>query len=390
MESGLPCDRELYYEEHCIFHSKKRDKDAKLFQQKLDEIFKKESLKLYDFSEFAFPEGVAFPEKIDKEIIFRRATFHGFISFGRKTFEEQANFRGATFEGCAIFSRTVFKKSAWFLETTFKGMVEFLGVEFQGVVGFRYATFEEVIVIDEETKENKIFSKEEVDFRDVRFLKPERVSFKKVNLSKFRFFGTDLRKVEFVDVEWDMEKGRSRIYDEIVVRDYPLIAQVYKRLRANYEENLNYAEAGDFHIGEMEMRRKGEKKPFNKIIISLYKFISNYGESYWRPLVFWILPILILFPVLFMYSGIEKVSSGQTSVIDYDFDISSISLNESVSYLKDYTKSFVYSFSVFSLVREKQYKPIDDKGYFLLVAESIASPVLIAFLFLALRRRFRR
>ena len=113
-------------------------------------------------------------------------------------------------------------------------------------------------------------------------MKPEKVIFRKVDLSKFRFLGTDLRKVEFADVDWDMKTGRSRVYDAIEPDpvtekfDYPLIAQLYKRLRANYEENLNYAQAGDFHIGEMEMYRKGKRDPIDRGIIFSYKLFFKY------------------------------------------------------------------------------------------------------------------
>ncbi|MCJ7498312.1 MAG: hypothetical protein MUO78_09320 [candidate division Zixibacteria bacterium] len=196
-------------------------------------------------------------------------------------------------------------------------------------------------------------------------------------MSKSRFLETDLRKVEFVDVDWYKKKGRNKIFDEImaVPYDYPLVSQVYRRLRANYEENLNYAEAGDFHIGEMEMRRKGEKNIFNKGIIWLYKLISNYGESYRRPLV-WIALLLLVFPLLYMLVGIVPPTQ--------------INGSQSFEKLKDYWSSFTYSLSVFSLVRERPYHTINNLGHILTILESIFSPVLIAFFLLALRRRFKR
>jgi len=461
MQDETPCGRELYDDKHCIFHSKKPDKDAKLFQEKLTEIFGDNSTEQYDFSNFIFPAGILFPDKIDKKITFFQAVFQGEADFWGKTFQDETRFHrttfqreaqftkvtfqasviffkaffegetnfeeasfemvsfdGATFKGRTSFEHTsfeskadfsdaIFKSYASFSGTTFKALTYLIEVTFQNGVNFHAATFGDELVIYEE-ESFRIFSEKEVDFRYATFLRPEKVTFEKVDLSRFRFLGTDLRKVEFVDVDWDTKRGRNRIYDEIVSHtltetkyfglpplikkpDYPLIAQVYKRLRMNYEENLNYAEAGDFHIGEMEMRRKGEKNPFNKGIIWLYKLLSNYGESYWRPLLCWILPILLLFPFLFMYSGIERVTQSQSYYrIDYDFNPSSISLDKAGDFIKDYLKSSVYSLSVFSLVREKQYRPIDNWGHFWMVLESIFSPVLIAFFLLALRRRFRR
>jgi uncharacterized protein YjbI with pentapeptide repeats len=469
------CNRELYDGKHCIFHSRKPGKDSELFQKELDAIFEDKSLKVYDFSGFVFPEKVSLPKKIDKKIIFSQAIFRGQTVFTSLTFEKEAFFGAATFQsdtmvvsttfqdqtvfGAATFegrtyfsgvafnstvnfsnavfqaetdfSCVVFQKDALFQETLFKCTSHFWQAIFQGMVSFIFATFEDALVVDGE-ENNKIFCKKEVDFRDVKFLKPEKVGFKKVNLSNFRFLGTDLRKVEFVNVDWYKKerwldriyrvlsqifvnvgwckesrkrgvdriyRGVSQIYDEIKPDpdtkkiDYPLVAQVYKRLRANYEENLNYAEAGDFHIGEMECKRKSYKTKVgrNLCLTAFYKYVSNYGEGYRRTFYLWILPMLILFPLLFMYSGIEPVTPSQSSyVIDYDFHGSTISVNKVGDWAKDYLKAFVYSLSVFSLVREKQYRPIDNWGHFWMVLESILSPVLIAFFLLALRRRFRR
>jgi hypothetical protein len=353
-------------------------------------------LEFYDCLGFIFPEKVLFPKKIDKSISFEEAIFQGSAEFWQVIFEMEAYFQHAIFKSEAHFEVATFEGDANFQIATFQSGAYFFLVTFENAVHFDGATFGDVLIITESLKlKKKIFSEKEVSFTQVKFLKPEKASFTTVDLSKFKFIGTDLRKVEFVDVDWYKEKGRGRnkIYDEVSpeskLPDYPWIAQVYKRLRANYEENLNYAEAGDFHIGEMEMRRKGEKNIFNKGIISLYNLISNYGESYWRPLLFWILPILLLFPILFMYSGIEPVAQSQTPyLINCEFDASSISLTEEK--VDDYLKSFVYSLSVFSLVRERQYRPVNNCGHFLMVLESILSPVLIAFFLLALRRRFRR
>jgi uncharacterized protein YjbI with pentapeptide repeats len=394
------CGRELYDEEYCIFHSQKPDKDTKLFQRKLNEIFEDESLEDYDFFKFIFPEGISFPEKISKRTSFYDALFHGVTEFSDMIFEDWVDF-SATFLGKTMFWMVFFQRGASFGGSSFKCEIKFANVTFKyPSVSFMGTIFEDVLIIDEGYN-NKIFSEAVVDFRYVEFLKPEKVSFQKVNLSNFRFIGTDLRKVEFVDVDWNRQEGRMMIYDEIAWPynsgvqdfDYPLIAQVYKRLRANYEENLNFAEAGDFHIGEMECKRKSYKGWFGKnlSLTAWYKYVSNYGESYRRPLLCWILPILFLFPILFMYSGIGSVTQNVSPyIIDYDFDASSISLNKAGDWAKDYLKSFVYSLSVFSLVREKQYRPIDNWGHFWMVLESILSPVLITFFLLALRRRFRR
>lgn len=424
------CGRDLYDEKFCVFHSRKADKDAKLFQRQLDEIFEDKSLESYDLALFVFPAGISFPKKIDKSIDFGSAVFQAKADFSGRTFQEMVTFVNVTFQGAAFFDAAVFrrrvffgsatfkdkasffrshfqdeatffetefKKKVSFRVTTFKGVTKFWDAMFHDIVDYRGAIIEHVLEIDQENKQ-KVFSKEEVDFSSVKFSEPERVIIRKVDLSKFRFLSTDLRKVEFVDVDWGGKGVRNWVYDEMMPDrstnkfDYPLIALLYRKLRANYEENLNYPEAGDFHIGEMECKRRNYKTWFGKnlSLTAWYKYVSNYGESYRRPLFFWILPILIIFPILFMYSGVEGVDHAASNyLIDYDLDLTSFLLKKH-AWENDYLKAFVYSLSVFSLVRDKQYRPIDNWGHFWMVSESILSPVLIALFLLALRRRFRR
>lgn len=366
-----------------------------------DVIFEKEAtfggckfLGLANFLGTTFMNDVSFSSAIfHDEALFRSATFHGQSWFGASKFMGIANFYNTLFKGYTYFADVVFQSIISFLLTRFEGEVafyhaifkdrtSFISTVFKKKVHFLGTTFEKGLIISGE-ENNKNSFEEEVDFREVKFLRPEISTLYKVNLSKTRFLWTDLRKVQLVDVNWcrGKSRGRNKIFDEASPDpetknfDYPLIAQVYKRLRANYEENLNYAEAGDFHIGEMEMRRKGEKNPFNKAVIWLYKLISNYGESYWRPLG-WIALLLLVFPFLYTFAGIVQYTQ--------------IDGSQSVEKLKDYWSSFTYSLSVFSLVRERPYHTINNLGHFFAILESIFSPVLIAFFLLALRRRFKR
>ena len=386
------CGREIYDDYNCIFHSRKLNKNATLFQKELDEIFRDESLNIYDFSHFIFPGQIYFPESINKVIVLNSAIFQEDLPFRPTSFQQNAYFEWASFKGYANFGEKIFQKGAYFDGAVFERATRFYKSSFKDVVSFNSATFENILIINQ-AESNKIFSEKEVDFRGVKFLKPEKVIFRKVNLSKFRFLETDLRKVEFVDVDWDMKTGRSRVYDAIELDpvtkkfDYPLIAQLYKRLRANYEENLNYAQAGDFHIGEMEMYRKGKGEPIDRGITWLYKVLSNYGESYRRPLV-WIALLLLLFPLLYMFAGITPKIGG--SQIQYYLDLSFKGILPNLEKLKDFWSSFIYSLSVFSLIRERPYQTISDLGHFFTILESIFSPVLIAFFLLALRRRFKR
>ena len=75
------------------------------------------------------------------------------------------------------------------------------------------------------------------------------------------------------------------------------VAHNYRQLRMAYESDMMYPEAGDFYIGEMEMKRlKSRHKNFN--LMNLYRIISLYGENYWLPL-FWIFILIFVFSLVY-------------------------------------------------------------------------------------------
>jgi len=351
-------------------------------------------------------------------IKFLGASFKGAVNFRGATFEEEADYSFVTFEGDTYFWEVRFKDYAHFTGAAFKGYTGFGGTifkgdanfgssAFEGNAAFTAATFEEALVVIQPEKDQKKTLHPEVDFRWVTFSKPEKVEFRKADLSRFRFLGTDVRKVDFTDVKWyrQKDKGRNRAFDEVSPApdpknpnikkfDYELIGKLYRQLRANYEENLRYSEAGDFYMGEMEMTKKAQTSIFKKLPLLFYKTISNYGESYYRPLG-WIAAILLIFPLLFMFAGIEPVSLDPNNPIKdpihYKLDFNStVSFLPSREKIGDYYTSFLYSMSVFSFIRDKKYTTIDNWGHTLFVLESILSPVTLAFFLLALRRRFKR
>src|ERR1019366_293245 len=43
-------------------------------------------------------------------------------------------------------------------------------------------------------------------------------------------------------------------------RNYGLIAELYQQLKKNYDDRKDYWTAGDFHYGELEMKRKSSPR----------------------------------------------------------------------------------------------------------------------------------
>ena len=115
-----------------------------------------------------------------------------------------------------------------------------------------------------------------------------------------RFMVCDERNLQ--DILCDTyEHGNLRNEEEI--KSLESYLTIYRKLRDNYDLNLKYEDSGQFFIREMEMKRKytddsGEIKPksfFKKnfSLSALYNAISQYGESYSRPLWIVILSLII-------------------------------------------------------------------------------------------------
>lgn len=219
---------------------------------------------------------------------FRRATFDRAALFTDADFLGLADFRGTTFVGFAKFSGACFTEEADFREAKFLGPVEFRESKFRGGMG----------------------GVPEPVFSLAQFERPEEVIFYKTYLGWALFHNCDVSKFVFSDVSWRERKGTRRfmVFDEEVElaeeaaalttkpadadeRNYCLIAELYQRLKKNYDDRRDYWTAGDFHYGEMEMKRLSSRRKFPILrwlhrycgLLAWYKYFSEYGESYARP-----------------------------------------------------------------------------------------------------------
>jgi len=219
---------------------------------------------------------------------------------------------------------------------------------------------------------------------------------KPMNLRNVSFRDTDMQKVRFLNVEWNREGHslgpirieRIVIYDEKLLKDveeppnYEAVARTYWGLRRNYERNGRYAEAGDFYISEMEMRRlqiapppprKGRRPTVWDTIrwtvlswgwwrrnllspLAIYKYLSLYGESYVLASL-WIFITVLLFT--FLRAHLPSQGGQSTGLLDN------------------------LARSIFALFQLRGEETIDN-------IERIIGAILAGNLFIALRRRLER
>lgn len=317
--------------------------------------------------------------RFQRKAQFARARFRGEADFSGATFEASAGFIGAEFQREARFFHMSFRQEAHFVSATFGAAARFVGEKINIVKnGVRV-----------EPMDNRVFSSEaDADFRSAVFSQPTRVVFHHVSLRRTRFLDVDVREVILTDVEWAARSsGHFAVWDELGTsddeRNHELIAKLYRQLKHNYEERRDPIRAGDFHVGEMEMRRLA--RPPNTRIrrflkrnvcsLALYKWISWYGEDYMRP--FWRTVTVILgFAAAF---ALVPALALQTSTDPMQ-----------PQPVHGWWPHMLYSLMCFLLRGDKPFEPMTLAGYYASVIEGIMGPPLIAMFVLALNRRFKR
>jgi hypothetical protein len=278
---------------------------------------------------------------------------------------------------------------AEFHSAHFLGGADFLGVQFAKLVRFRHARFVARTLFSSQQTHGaavQIFSGVEVDFSDVKIDPLDAVAFRDADLSECRFLGTDLRKAEFTKVKWArIVNGfgirRVGVYDEVLLLEtkergsWFQIEQLYRQLKQNYEDRKDYERAGDFHYGEKEMRRINPKTGWGLwIFLTLYCWVSGYGERYLRPLL-WAVGLLLLSTAGYVWWGLS-LAKGTASVLHWPNGW-------------DWLRAGFYSLRVMFLLKPDDFFPV---GYAKLVhtGETLLGPLLIGLFALALRQRLKR
>jgi len=274
----------------CIFHHpdywKENEKQLrKDFLEKVKSV-RKNGKKLLCIG-YNFPS-IKFEAEFKSAVYFSWAKFHGEANFSKSKFFREACFPYAEFFEKASFSNV-----------HFSGVADFFSAKFFGRASFYRAKFSERALFTELRKGSK--DEPALSFFDVKFDKPEMVKFDGFSFANTSFLQAEVGKI---DIGENMSWGSDRkIYDERRAdmrspsRTYDVVATVYRRLRQNLESKMRYTEAGRFFIGEMECKRKNVKikNPILRWIrtnilsaLAWYKYMSNYGESYSR-VILWIL-----------------------------------------------------------------------------------------------------
>jgi uncharacterized protein YjbI with pentapeptide repeats len=423
------------------------------FSKLLEEEEKNPEAKVCEYLYFQFPAICLSERDFKKPLNLSGATFSGEVNFCRANFSEWTNFWKATFKGKADFGQAFFNEWVGFCEITFKGEVDFCGVTFKSWAGFWGTTFSgeadfrvanfigradfrganfsmeadfgRAIFQEQARFVGKIFESR-CNFWEVELDEKAKVLFEKANFSQASFLDTNLEQVHFRDVQWPRKGRRQVLWDEFPRAgwwpDYEKVAENYRQLVLNYEAKRDFNAAEDFHIGEMEMRRKKkgeyaikrakstERQWMARIWRGLrvvcewlngyaaYRLLSKYGTSYWRGLLV-LFVWIALFSGAFLYTGfapskenfeISRARGGADPIRVIEYNIRPDATHHPVSFgqwMSDYGKSVLLTLSILTFQKERFYEPANELSQLVLYSAVLVLPAQTALILFAIRRR---
>lgn len=229
-------------------------------------------------------------------------------------------------------------------------------------------------------------------------LNPKLFTIKSSNLINSGFKATNISEINFIDNTWkqvsqrhieliDQKIAQSKISLDYIRGPYGGVslnecAEIYTQLKKNFEAKGNYIDAGNFHYGEMEMRRLSSKSKFS--IYLFYKILSDYGESPKR--AFNVFTFVFTILVLFHLNQGFYVDS---SHVQYKLDLSQRAT--SFPSFNDIASSIKLTFGHLTLRILNTIRPFDSfTNSIVWTFESIFGPLQIGLIALSIRRKVRR
>jgi uncharacterized protein YjbI with pentapeptide repeats len=431
-----------------------------------------------------------------KEAVFAWATFTHGATFIAVKFVEEARFKWARFAQATDFSAARFSQDAHFNSAVFVGDVyfnvtrptvlpgmtyavdtavrfPFSATAFERKADFREATFSERAEFRQTQFREDGTGEPGAIFSSARFNRPSLVIFYDVYLGQALFHNCDVSDFQFAKVRWrNRTNGKRMVFEEgedlrldqadtvalladrrgLDELNYALVAELYQQLKKNYDDRRDYWTAGDFHYGEMEMKRLATPNPsrvsqwiagkletwlgkenpgflarrvkskgcseraFHVLrqkwhrhvgLAAWYKRASEYGESYGRPLL-WLGGVLALFTLLFPVSGLRpaarstpesaalgQLRSAKTEAPELSYSNfirygSTEPGGARVTYCSLLGHSMMTTIGVAAFQRDLAYEPCYPWGRLLATVETVLTSTLLALFLLAVRRQFRR
>lgn len=297
----------------------------------------------------------------------------------RGRFQGDARFDGATVDGILDLTNCMFLHQPDFRHTRFSQNAKLV------IAGARIGRSLELVgnslpsevVLDGAIVVGSTTIKAEMGYVKTKLVAMEKVpefsgggSFTNVDLGQCRLAGNDIVAMKFANVQWAIIRGRRTIYDELALRQGQKIPadhikEACQALKQWYQARGDQAKAGDFHYGEMEMKRREYGWP-KRILCPEFMYWAFSGYD-----IGWVRAFLLLVSLLILFGWGYLRFSG-------------------VAFGSDFGNALLFSFQVASFQRPEGPAEFTYWGEWLRITESLLVPVQAALFGFALRNRLKR
>lgn len=390
----LPVDNENEGQYYCLLHYPDNQKHK---NTEFNEIFQnrlKSQENHFEYIYFSDRVNVS-QHEFNSEANFSGCKFIQDADFIDVSFNERAIFRDAVFMQDIWFAHATFVKTIYFSNSVFESDSEFMLVNTynEEKMYFTSAVFKSEVIFDDFNTLNNTKVKLHLD--DVRFEKPERVSFKNSRLYPNWFVNVNSRKFMFHNIDWEnadenklSTKAEIRVLEDchIYPKRYRLLTIACRQLADNYEENNHFEQASNFRRMAYESKRLEEFRGFKIWSLHWWYWLSSfYGESWARAAFILFLLVLLVFPFIFTTRVFQVCPTDQPVTI-------SMAENKCVHRNLDILdgSAILQSLATATFQTTEYRKPITGWGEFWIIIEKIFVPIQAALLLLAIRRKFMR
>jgi hypothetical protein len=196
------------------------------------------------------------------------------------------------------------------------------------------------------------------------------VTLRDVDLSACLLVGNPLGQMGLSNVEWPRLRGRFVLYDELVYRSHGAgptenVREAYQILKEKYRGMGDHVRSGDFHYGEMEMRRREYGWPRRVLCVEfLYWALSGYGMGYVRAFG-WLVGFLLASALVYRVTSPTAFPGGLEEALRFGLNVATFQ-------------------------RPEVPEELSVAGRWCHIVEVVLAPVLGALFVLALRMRLRR
>lgn len=321
---------------------------------------------------------------VDNPIVYENCEFELPVRFELTKFKSTVDFKNCIFHKDVEFNCDFnFVK---FEDVAFKDVVRF-DSPLENLCKFKKVTFEMDLIFYCSSVKDKKIEFTSCNFNTIAYFRNlnfgNDVLFNRCNLTNCSFLYSYIEYIRFQDCEFDFknlidEKNLSIPKHDFTKKD---IITLYRHFEINLDKYKDFDTAGEFHKKRLELDRSSHKKiSLRWLLLTFYKWTSDYGENYSKSLRK-IIYVVIIFSFIYLYTGI---SYSNYNIWWWDYSKPQL--------FTDWGSSFLYSLISSSPIRRDSevIKSLGGWTTGFSVLQTIIQTILGTLFIIGIRRKFKR